>query len=195
MLLYLVLFSIVSCNRGTKEIITIETEKGNIIVELYPEKAPITVENFLKYIDEEHFKNAEFYRTVTMKNQPDNDVKIEVIQGGIWNINRPDIDAIEHETTEMTGIKHLDGTISMARSNPGSATSEFFICVNDQPSLDYGGKRNPDNQGFAAFGRVTRGMDIVRSIHSASCENQSLNPSIKILNIESGIIAVKKIKK
>jgi peptidyl-prolyl cis-trans isomerase A (cyclophilin A) len=73
---------------------------------------------------------------------------------------------IQQETTAQTGLKHLDGTISMARLEPGSATSEFFICVGDQPELDFGGKRYADGQGFAAFGRVTQGMEVVRAIQA-----------------------------
>jgi peptidyl-prolyl cis-trans isomerase A (cyclophilin A) len=100
-----------------------------------------------------------------MDNQPDNDIKIEVIQGGPGRQGRErQLPPIEHETTEATGIKHLDGVISMARNRPGSATSEFFICIGDQPSLDFGGMRNRDGQGFAAFGRVIKGMDVVREI-------------------------------
>ena len=86
----------------------------------------------------------------------------------------------------MTGIKHLDGTISMARYTPGTATSEFFICVNDQPSLDHGGDRNPDNEGFAAFGRVIEGMEVVRAIHLSPCTDQNLDPIIKIKDIRIG---------
>ena len=88
---------------------------------------------------------------------------------------------IKHETTVLTGILHKDGVISMARNEPGTATSEFFICIGDQPSLDYGGKRNPDGQGFAAFGKV---MDVVRKIHKSATEGQWLKPRIRILNVK-----------
>jgi len=91
---------------------------------------------------------------------------------------------IEHESTKQTGILHKDGTISMARNEPGSATSEFFICIGDQPSLDFGGMRNPDGQGFAAFGRVIKGMEVVRTIQSLPAKNQYLEPKIKITQIE-----------
>jgi peptidyl-prolyl cis-trans isomerase A (cyclophilin A) len=111
-------------------------------------------------------------------------VKIAVIQGGLacsWPDSQ--FTAIIHETTERTGLRHLDGTISMARSKPGSATSEFFICVGDMPELDFGGRRNPDGQGFAAFGRVTEGMDIVQAILRQPADGQMLNPRITIDNI------------
>lgn len=181
------------CNIGlfaqenaTQEI-SINTELGVILVELYPDKAPLTVENFMKYVDQGYFRDGSFYRTVTMENQPDNDAKIEVIQGGRSRSGvKPEIAPIAHETTETTGILHLDGTISMARSKPGTATSEFFICINNQPSLDYGGKRNPDKQGFAAFGKVISGMDVVRAIHQSDCEKQTLKPTIRIKDIKPG---------
>lgn len=164
--------------------VTIATSEGDIVVELYPGKAPLTVSNFLRYVDEGHFSGSSFYRTVTMDNQPDNDIKIEVIQGGRSGMGiRTGIEPISHETTEVTGLRHLDGTISMARSRPGTASSEFFICINDQPSLDYGGKRNPDGQGFAAFGKVIKGMDVVKKIQNSPSQGQSLTPYIKIENI------------
>jgi peptidyl-prolyl cis-trans isomerase A (cyclophilin A) len=119
-----------------------------------------------------------------MDNQPNNDVKIEVIQGGLgWGEQIERLDSIPMETTEETGIKHLNGTISMARSTPGSATSEFFICVGEQPELDFNGLRNPDGQGFAAFGKVIKGMDVVHKIHQSPSKNQLLNPEIIIHHI------------
>jgi peptidyl-prolyl cis-trans isomerase A (cyclophilin A) len=150
-------------------------------VEVDPEKAPVTTKNFLKYVDEGRFREAVFYRTVTLANQPYNDVKIEVIQGGLLDDVHPDrLDSIVHETTDKTGLKHLDGTISMARSAPGSASSEFFICIGDQPELDFGGKRNPDGQGFAAFGKVIKGMDVVKKIQMQPEEKQMLKKSVKM---------------
>lgn len=165
--------------------ISINTEIGNIILELYPEQAPITVANFLQYIDENRLEDASFYRTVTADNQPNSKVKIAVIQGGLYEDEHPMMQhPIIHENTEQTGLKHLDGVISMARNKPGTATSEFFICVGDQPSLDYGGKRNDDGAGFAAFGKVISGMDIVHRIHQSPKEEQMLQPRIKITSIK-----------
>ena len=148
--------------------IEINTSHGDMTLQLYPEAAPVTVANFLKYVDGKHFDNkATFYRTVRMDNQAQNNIKIEVIQGGLeLESNNQHFAPILHETTQATGILHKDGVISMARLEPGSASSEFFICVNDQPALDFGGKRNPDGQGFAAFGRVIDGMDVVRTIQA-----------------------------
>lgn len=164
--------------------ILIKTELGIITVELYPDKAPITVANFLKYIKEQRLDSATFYRTVTMDNQPGNDIKIKVIQGGLYDDNHPKaLPPIKHETTQTTGILHKDGVVSMARNEPGTATCEFFICIGDQPSLDYGGKRNPDGQGFAAFGKVIKGMDVVHKIQQSPADGQWLKPRIKILDM------------
>lgn len=165
--------------------ISINTEIGNIILELYPEQAPITVANFLQYIDENRLEEATFYRTVTADNQPNSKVKIAVIQGGLYEDNHPMVlPAIAHESTEQTGIKHLDGVISMARYTPGTATAEFFICVGPQPKLDFGGNRNSDGVGYAAFGKVISGMDIVHLIHQSPKKEQMLQPRIKITSIE-----------
>ena len=164
--------------------ITINTEFGEITLELFPERAPITVDNFLRYVDEDRFTDAVFYRTVRADNQPNNKIKIEVIQGGLKADDHPQVLAlIPHETTAQTGILHTDGTISMARNEPGTASSEFFICIGDQPALDFGGMRNPDGQGFATFGRVISGMDVVRKIQSQPAIEQALTPEIRILKI------------
>jgi len=162
----------------------IETELGRLVVEIDAGRAPVTAGNFLRYVDEGRFESASFYRTVTSSNQPKNEVKIEVIQGGIgWVESERRLPPIPHETTPATGLRHLDGVLSMARSEPGSATSEFFICVGDQPELDLGGRRNPDGQGFAAFGRVVEGMDVVRAIHALPEKDQMLDPPVPIPSI------------
>ncbi len=164
--------------------ITISTEFGEVILELFAEQAPVTVDNFLRYVDEDRFTDAVFYRTVRTDNQPNNKIKIEVIQGGLKADDHPQVLAlIPHETTAQTGIQHTDGTISMARNEPGTASSEFFICIDDQPALDFGGMRNPDSQGFAAFGRVISGMDVVRMIQSQPAIEQALTPEVRILKI------------
>lgn len=174
-----------ACHPIKKPTVTIETDFGNIVLELYPNQAPYTVYNFLKYVDEGRYEDATFYRTVRKDNQPDSQVKIEIIQGGLFKDNHPQaLPPINHETTKTTGIRHLDGTISMARNEPGTASSEFFICIGNQPELDYGGRRNPDGQGFAAFGRVISGMDVVHKIHQSPADGQWLNPQIKILSIK-----------
>ncbi len=146
--------------------VRIVTDSGTIVVALEPAKAPITVANFLRYADEHRYDGGSFYRAVTLINQlpAAQQPQIEVIQGGIDADSARRLPAITHETNERSGIRHTDGVISMARGAPGSASSEFFFVINDQPALDFGGKRNPDGQGFAAFGKVVSGMDVVRRI-------------------------------
>ena len=170
---------------GKTVMIKMETDLGQIQIELFPDKAPITVSNFLQYIDEIRYGDLHFYRVVHMGNQPDNEVKIEVIQGGLGFDKHPlELLPIHHETTDKTGIKHENGTLSMARLEPGTASSEIFICVNAQPELDFGGKRNPDGQGFAAFGKVVSGMDIVRATQSMPEKEQMLEKIVKINSIK-----------
>lgn len=141
----------------------IHTSLGVVEIELYAAQAPVTVANFIRYIESGAFNNGRFYRVVRLDND-NGSPKIEVIQGGA-NLEFKEFAAIPLETTQQTGIKHLDGVLSMARGAPDTATSEFFICIGAQASLDFGGMRNPDGQGFAAFGRVTKGMDIIKKIH------------------------------
>jgi peptidyl-prolyl cis-trans isomerase A (cyclophilin A) len=162
----------------------IQTALGEVTLELYPSAAPITCANFLAYVEVGAYANSSFYRTVTPHNQPNNPVPISVIQGGLGMADHPLKRApIAHETTAQTGLRHCDGAISMGRLAAGTANSEFFICIDDQPSLDYGGARNPDGQGFAAFGRVLTGMDIVRQIHQSPAEGEWLKPPIRIVRI------------
>lgn len=162
--------------------VTIDTEAGRIELELDATRAPSTVANFLRYVDEQFFDGTSFYRTVTPGNQPDNLIKIEVIQGGADG-NKGAHDPIALEPTSVTGLKHVDGTVSMARNAPDTATSEFFICVGDQPELDFGGGRNPDGRGFAAFGRVVKGSDVVKLIHKRAADKQRLAPPVMIRSI------------
>lgn len=164
--------------------VVIKTELGDIKVEVYIKEAPISASNFLTYVNDSLYVNAVFYRVVTMQNQPNNNVKIEVIQGGLFSDERTRYFPIEHETTQTTGILHKDGVISYARAEPGTAGSEIFICIGDQPELDFGGKRNPDGQGFAAFGKVIEGMGVVRKIQRLPEKEQMLISPIKIFNIE-----------
>jgi peptidyl-prolyl cis-trans isomerase A (cyclophilin A) len=167
--------------------IRIHTDLGVIEAELHSDRAPATVANFLNYVEAGRYKGGQFHRTVKLNpdNQPNNVVKIEVIQGGVNpDFAEQDRPAIALERTRDTGLKHLDGTLSMARAGPDTATSDFFICIGDQPELDFGGKRNPDGQGFAAFGRVTKGMEIVKKIQAAPADGQKFTPPVRILKIE-----------
>lgn len=181
-LLTAAMLTINSC--GNREEVVISTGQGDIHVTLDLKNAPVTSANFLRYVDAHLFDSSCFYRVVRPDNQPNDSVRIAVIQGGRYEKEETGgFPPIAHETTDQTGIRHLDGVISMARWTPGTATSEFFICVGDQPDLDFGGKRNPDGQGFAAFGRVTRGMDVLRKIHSIEAPSQYLENPVVIYSI------------
>ena len=165
--------------------VRIETDFGNIDLELEAAKAPLTTTNFLKYVDAKFYDGGLFHRTVKPDNQPDNKIKIEVIQGGADPAREKDNYApIKLERTSLTKILHKDGTISMARDGPDTATSDFFICIGAQPSLDFGGQRNPDSQGFAAFGRVIEGMEVVKKIQAAPADGQKLIPPVKIRTVK-----------
>jgi peptidyl-prolyl cis-trans isomerase A (cyclophilin A) len=148
---------------GSEPLVTLETPLGSILIRVQTSKAPVSGGDFLKYVTYGSYNGGRFFRVV----RPDNDhgtPPIDVVQGGV----RPGAAVgapVAHETTAVTGLRHLNGTVSLTRDKPGSGSgSEFFICVGDQPALDFGGRRNPDGQGFAAFGQVTDGMDLVRKI-------------------------------
>ncbi len=182
---FTILFSLIifvhACDSEDNPTIKMETSLGTITLELFPKKAPNTVKNFLSYIEQNRYDECHFYRVVHSNNQPENKTLIEVIQGGLGTDKHPlELKAITHENTNQTNILHKNGTISMARLEPGTASSEFFICINDQPELDYGGKRNPDGQGFAAFGQVIKGMEIVKKIQMMDSKDQILMVSIPV---------------
>lgn len=162
----------------------LQTALGDIELELDTRAAPRTVTNFLHNAHQGFYADGIFFRTVRPGNQPTNDVKISVIQAKA-NPSRSNefLPAIPLERTRETGLRHLDGTLSMARDKPDSAQDHFFICVGDQPELDFGGRRNPDGQGFAAFGRVVKGMEVVRKIHASAAEGQTLTPPVRIQRV------------
>jgi len=165
--------------------VDILTSEGPIRAEIYVDRAPITAQNFLAYVDDALFDGGSFFRVVRMDNQPNDSVRIEVIQGGpdgpaVRDRLRP---AIPLERTRDTGLRHVDGALSMARGGADSARSQFFICIGDQPSLDFGGNRNLDGQGFAVFGQVIEGMDVVRRIQQGVTEGQRLVEPITIEHV------------
>jgi len=163
--------------------VVIKTELGDITVEIYADRAPLTAANFLKYVDGKLYDGTVFHRTVTLAGPRNQPIQIEVIQGGQVGREKS-LTAIPLERTNLTRVKHADGAISMARGGADTATSSFFLCVGDQPELDFGGKRNPDGQGFAAFGKVIAGLDVVRKIHRSPVnEGELLTPPVKILSI------------
>lgn len=185
-----------SAQPGAKPVrVRVQTTLGDIVLELDPVKAPNTTANFLKYVDAGHYDGGTFHRTVKMDNQPESPVKIEVIQAGVAESKaKAGFPPIALERTTVTGLKHVDGAVSMARGTPDSASSGWFICINDQPSLDFGGARNPDGQGFAAFGRVVSGMDVVRKIQQApSSSNRTSNTEAQKLTPPIGVVKVSRV--
>ncbi|WP_205772410.1 peptidylprolyl isomerase [Microvirga calopogonii] len=147
--------------------VAFDTRYGRFVAQLFEKEAPISTANLLNRVDNGLLANSSIYRIVTLANQPDTvPAKIEVVQFGLTPAARETdpLPPIAHEPTAATGLRHLDGTLSMARLAPGTAGSAFFICIGDQPELDFGGHRNPDGQGFAAFGQIVEGMDVVRKI-------------------------------
>jgi peptidyl-prolyl cis-trans isomerase A (cyclophilin A) len=170
--------------------VIVETSLGQFEIELEATKAPITVANFLAYVDAGAYDEGMFHRTVRPGTESRTDYPIQVIQASRarGKAGRP---PIALERTNVTGLKHVAGTLSMARSAaPDSASSDFFVCVTDTPELDYGGRRNADGQGFAAFGRVVSGMDVIKKIQASPVDENSqgrarenLTPAIKIVKM------------
>lgn len=163
--------------------VLIRTTLGEITVEVDSVRAPVTSANFLRYVDAGAYRAGHVHRTVRLDNQPDNAVKIEVVQGGAARTDAARFSPVALERTNVTGLRHRDGTISMARGGPDTATSDFFFCIGDQPSLDFGGARNADGQGFAAFGQVVSGMAVVRAIQARPSEGQRLTPPVAIVEV------------
>jgi peptidyl-prolyl cis-trans isomerase A (cyclophilin A) len=167
--------------------VEIATPLGAITAEVYLAEAPLSAGAFLRNVDQGVYNGgrAGFYRVVHMDNQPDNKVRIEVVQGGVdRETGDTSVPYIPHETTAMTGLTHLDGSLSMAREEPGTANTEFSICIGPQPELDFGGRRNPDGQGFAVFGRVIDGMDVARAIQKLPETGQYLDREVPIESVK-----------
>ena len=140
----------------------------------------------MSYIDSGFYDRSSFYRVMNQENQVIDSWKAELIQGGLWKTNyqrATTLPGIPHESTKQTGIKHTNGVISMARLNPGTATTEFFICVGNQPGFDFGGENNEDGQGYAAFGKVVKGGDVLQKIYAQPDRNQSFDPPVHIFKI------------
>ncbi|MFA7262146.1 MAG: peptidylprolyl isomerase [Caulobacter sp.] len=170
--------------------VTIETAPGSITLELYGDKAPITVANFLRYIDEKRFDGAEFYRTVRPEAMP----QAGLLQGGCHGDPRRLLPPIAHESTDQTGLRHRVGTLSMPRRELGTADGEFFICLEDAPWYDVNPIKPGDNLGYAAFGQVVEGLDVVRTIHAMPTSptegadygmaGQILDPPVKFTTVK-----------
>ncbi len=173
---------------GRTPVVVFETGKGAIEIEVDSVHAPATAANFLKYIDGRFYDGGIVNRAVRPDNTVRHDVEIQVIQFQTDPARRREqFPPIPLERTSVTGLKHLDGTLSMARGAPDTARGSFSIVIGDQPEMNFGGRRNPDGQGFAAFGRVVRGMDVVKAIQASPTGQrgeygtESLEPPIKIL--------------
>ena len=177
---------LISCNSNKNPRIQISTNFGNIDAELFPDKAPKTVAAFLSYVDSGLYKNSSFYRVLLEESMASSD-NSGLIQGGIWQSNNKkaiSFAGIVHESPRQTGLSHTTGTLSLARTTPGSANTEFFICIGDQTEFDSSKSTNPDGLGFAAFGRVISGMRIVREIQKQPASGQSFTKPIIILDIK-----------
>ena len=169
-------------------VVVFETDKGSIEIEVDAQHAPVTAANFLKYVDGRFYDGGVINRAVRPDTTVRHDVEIQVIQFQIdRNRRRDEFPPIALERTSATGLKHVDGAVSMARNGPDTATASFSIVIGDQPEMDFAGKRNPDGQGFAVFGRVVRGMDVVKAIQASPTGArgpygpESLDPPIAIV--------------
>jgi len=183
-----VMMSLIQVIASAPVVVVFQTELGAITMEVDVARAPVTAANFLKYVDGKFFDGGVVNRSVRPDNTTRKDVEIQVIQlQSDATRSREEFPPIPLERTSVTGLKHTDGAISMARDGPDSATSSFFITIGDQPSLDFGGARNADGQGFAVFGRVIGGMDVVAKIHASKTAvagdygTETLDPAIRVL--------------
>ena len=171
-------------------VVVFETEFGAITMEIDSARAPITAANFLKYVDGKFYDGGVINRAVRPDNTVRHDVEIQIIQFQRDSARRREMfSPIPLERTSVTGLKHVNGALSMARNGPDTATSSFSIMIGDQPSLDFGGVRNADGQGFAVFGRVIAGMDVVKKIQESKTSDgpgayrtETLDPPIKIIS-------------
>ncbi|MDP2763916.1 MAG: peptidylprolyl isomerase [Brevundimonas sp.] len=162
--------------------VILETSAGTILVEIDP-RAPITAANFLRYVDEGRFDGTDFYRGMELGGGTG------VVQGGTSNAPDRILPPIAHEPTSQTGLRHVDGALSMARFDPGTADGDFFIIVGALPGFD--ARSAPPDPGFAVFGRVVEGMEVVRAILAAPksptegegfMRGQMLDPRVRILS-------------
>ncbi len=155
-------------------------------LELFPKQAPKSVAAFLAYVDSGYYNRSSFYRVLNKENQPMGAAEAALIQGGLW-ANKEEttshIPTIAHENTKQTGLLHKQGTLSLARGAIGTASTEFFICIEDQSSFDFGGGNNGDKQGYAAFGTVSKGMDVVRKIHRQPVDGELFRSPVFIKEI------------
>ena len=182
--LFLFLAILLSCHQVEYKNphVLISTTFGELEIELFPGKAPKTVAAFLSYIDSGYYNNSSFYRVLKFDDQPP-ELNTGIIQGGIWQTNpgkKIQLKGIPHESTRLSGLTHTDGTVSLARTDTGTATSEFFICIGDQSPLDAGRRGTADSLGMAAFGKVVKGMPVARKIQSQASHGDQFDEKIII---------------
>lgn len=146
-------------------IVVFETTSGSMEITVYPDKAPISAGDFLRHVDGGYYNGEGFYRVVRADNDP-RQMGMSLIQGGRLDQEMV-FDPITHELTTETGISNRDGAVAIARLQPGTGSAAyFFINIGNNDFLDTGGSRNPDGQGYATFGRVTKGLDVAKDIQS-----------------------------
>lgn len=153
-------------------LVRLDTGLGPIIIALKARQAPLTVANFLRYVDEKRYDGSSFWRSAKAPSAVD----YGLIEGGLQGDPRKLLPPVAHESTSQTGLRHVDGTVSLARKAPGTGDSDFFICVGDAPYLDANPAGEGDNLGFAAFGQVVQGMEIVRKILNLPTPGKATNP-------------------
>lgn len=156
-------------------LVSLDTSLGAIIIALKVRQAPLTTENFLRYVDGKLYDGASFWRSAKA-NSP---VDYGLIEGGLQGDPKKVLKPVGHEPTTQTGLRHVDGTVSLARKEPGTGDSDFFICVGEAPYLDANPAAEGDNLGFAAFGQVIKGMEIVRKILNLPTPGEATNPVMK----------------
>lgn len=164
LLMYMGFALLLACSGGAKTShVVLQTTLGDIEIEIYNDRAPLSAANFLYYVDNNLYDGEGFYRAVRPETDPRGD-GMQLIQGGVLS-GESDTAPIAHETTQMSGLSHTNGAVSIARDEPGTGSAAyFFISIGDNTSLDYAGSRNADGQGYAVFGQVVKGMDVVRAI-------------------------------
>jgi len=161
--------------------VRLETGLGALEIAVLEDRAPASAGYFLADARSGLFNGSSFFRIVTLTNQSaEAHRRIAVIQGGLKHDSTDLPPVIAHETTAMTGLKHLKGTVSLARFVPGAVYHSFFICLRDEPALDFGGARHPDGQGFAAFGQVVEGFEVVQRIFARAEAEEYLKDAVRI---------------
>ena len=168
-----------------RAVICIETSFGAIGCELFEDLAPATTAYFLNGIDQGLLDGGSVFRILSAKNQPGKDDPIDVVQFGFRSASKDIPPIIAHETTAITGLRHRRGTLSIARFAPGAVYHSAFLCVSDTPSLDFGGARHPDGLGFAAFGQVIFGLDVLDRLHRCAEDQDYMRQPIPLTGITS----------